>query len=379
MRQRDLLAAMVLTAACVAGGASAQSTQAEPRATTQPSLAALDGEVQQLYRDAQQRTVRVIVPIHLPTRLLEQEHPLAKWAPQLDPKLLQQLQSAKARGDTRVFVEARVASTQPTSSESSPAQTSQLGGDGSRVPLPQETAVVNAEFIGLVLDQRGDVLVPLYIDAAYLEAPLHVTVDDRRVTSAQVVAADRLTSLSVLRLAEPTGEPMRFATTKPSAGSLMLMLAPTRRSARLTVWSGTADENAILLTLSGEVAGIVRNGHALFPSMFLPVVKQLAAGMPVRRAALGVMIRELPPDDPQRAKVSPLGSRPAARVEEVFENTAAARAGILRGDVILSLGDEPVEDVATFAAAIANYRGRTPLRIIRDGREQTVTADLQSD
>ena len=84
-------------------------------------------------------------------------------------------------------------------------------GEASRIPLPPQTTTINAEFIGLVLDTRGDVLVPLYIDAAYLKGPLQVTLDEKSVTSANVVAADRLTSLTVIRLAQPAGQPVTFA------------------------------------------------------------------------------------------------------------------------------------------------------------------------
>ena len=372
---RQVFVAIAMLTAFVAGGAIARGQ------TTMPSLAALDREVQQLFRDAQERTVRVIVPIHLPARLIEQEHPLARWGQQLDPKVREQL-AAAARNDgngMRVFVDPRAATTpatQPAQPSTQPAP--QLSQEQNFVPLTPQTTLVNAEFIGLVLDARGDVLVPLFIDAAYQQGPLHVTVDDHRVTTATIVAADRQTSLTVVRLAQPAGQAVKFAQAKPAAGSLLLMMSPTRRVARLGVWSGIADDNAILVALDGSIAGIVRNGHALYPAMFGPVVDQLVRGEQVRRATLGVLIREIPADDPRRGQLEVLGSRPAARVDGVFANSAAARAGLRAGDLILSMGDQPVEDVATFAAAIANQRGPTAFRIIRDGKEMTVKVELQA-
>lgn len=371
MRQRIVLVMMVVTG-LAALAASGQTTMPAP------SLTALDREVQQLFRDAQERTVRVIVPIHLPARLIEQEHPLSRWGQQLDPKVREQLAAAaKNNGNgTRVFVDPRAATTQSSQTTTQPSP--QVGQEQNFVPLTPQTAVVNAEFIGLILDNRGNVLVPLFIDAAYQQGPLHVTVDDHRVTTAAIVAGDRQTSLTVVRLAQPAGEAVKFSQAKPAAGSLLLMMSPTRRVARLGVWSGIADDNAVLVALDGSVAGIVRNGHALYPAMFRPVVDQLSRGEQVRRATLGALIREIAADDPQRAQLEVLGSRPAARVDGVVENSAAARAGLLAGDLILSMGEQPVEDVATFAAAIANQRGPTAFRIIRDGREMTVTVDLQA-
>src|SRR5215211_5974210 len=78
--------------------------------STQPSLQALDREVQQLFSAAQQQTVRVTVPIHLPTALLQQEHPLSKWGQRIDPQIMQKLAVAAARGQSgQVFIEARSA------------------------------------------------------------------------------------------------------------------------------------------------------------------------------------------------------------------------------------------------------------------------------
>src|SRR5689334_21732938 len=81
--------------------ASAQSTQ--------PSLQSLDREIQQLFKTTQRQTVRVTVPIHLPTALLQQEHPLAKWGQRIDPHIMQKLAVAAARGGQsgQVFIEAR--------------------------------------------------------------------------------------------------------------------------------------------------------------------------------------------------------------------------------------------------------------------------------
>ena len=154
------------------------------------------------------------------------------------------------------------------------------------------------------------------------------------------------------------------------------MYSPTRRATRLGVWTGTADENAVLVDPRGNFSAIVRNGHALFPATYVPIVKQLIEGGPVKRAQLGALIHEVGSDDPIRPTLPALGSRPAARVEQVIANTAAEKAGLQVGDLILSLNDEPVEDVATFAAAIANCRGRTQLHILRAGEPQTISVEL---
>ena len=371
----------IAATAIFAGAALAQSTE--------PALATLERDVRALYQSAQQHIVRVNVPVHLSTKLLDQEHPLVKWGRQLDPAILQKLAEAARQkgGGVRVYLESPRPATPPTTAQggaqtvSSTSTTQAITppgiGEATRLPLPPDVATINVEFIGLVLDVHGDVLVPLFIDPAYQDGPLQVTVDDTTVTTAQLIAADRLTALSVVQLNQPAGQPVTFAADKPPAGSLVLMLAPTRRSVRLGVWAGTADENALLVDPRGNFSAIVRNGHALFPATFVPVVQQLITTGMVKRAQLGVFIREVGTDDPIRAKLSNLGSRPAAFVQEVIAGSAAERAGLAAGDLILRVNDDPVEDVVTFAAAIANCRGKTQVQILRDGELQVIAVDLQ--
>jgi S1-C subfamily serine protease len=349
-----------------------QQAQSPLTTSPRPALESFDRELQTLFADAQSRIVRVQVPVYIST-----DHPLFRWRAQLDPRLREQI----ARGEApRLYVEPTTApSTTPSAGPATaPGATQATQPDSQRVPLPPATVVLNVEYVGLVLNDRGDVLLPLHIDRASLNGrPLSVSLDDGSATSAQVVAADPKTSLTVVRLDAPLGEPVRFARQRPAMGSLVLMISPARRAARLAVWAGGQDDNAILFNRDGDVAGIVRNGHGLYTSTLTPIIEQLLAGQEIRRAVLGVKIREVPPDDDRRQQQTALGSRPAARVEDVLPDSAAARGGLLPGDLILMLAGEPVEDVVTFAAAIANRRGRTELLILRDGEERTVAVDLQ--
>src|SRR6185437_10885335 len=155
---------------------------------TRPALDAIERDVRTLYQSSQRQIVRVTVPIILPTRIVEQEHPLVKWRAQIDPKILQVLAAQQRGGAPMVFVEpprpattqsatpsAAQPSTRSSNQASTQAMTSAQMGDAGRIPLPPQTTTINAEFIGLVLDTGGDVLVPLYIDKDYLKGPLQVT------------------------------------------------------------------------------------------------------------------------------------------------------------------------------------------------------------
>jgi hypothetical protein len=333
----------------------AQTTQSSTSQPAHPLLAALNLECQQLYQRIEARTVRVIVPVPVP---------VDQFLAHVDPRLRAQLQA----NSPRLFVRAPA------------TQAVQVSPDSNLIPLPSGNATLHVEFIGLILNGEGDVLLPVFIDPAYAQSPLIVNVDDRQATTARVVGADRLTALTIVRLAEPpaAGEVAKFSKAKPSPGSILLMVSPTRRQARLGVWTGAAEgDNAIAITREGRVAAIVRNGNALYPSTFAPIVQQLLSGGAVRRASLGVQIMAVRAEDPQRVQLKELGARPAARIVDVLADSAAAKAGLQAGDLILSLAGEAIEDIPTFAAALANRSGPTELMILRDGEPRKIVVDLK--
>src|SRR5262249_13218763 len=96
----------------------------------------------------------------------------------------------------------------------------------------------------------------------------------------------------------------------------------------------------------------------------------------VQRAQLGVHIRTVPPDDPERAANSALGNRGAIRVLQVERGSAAEAGGLQANDLILTLAGQPVADIPSFAAAIAAGHGPTDLQILRDGELKTITVNL---
>ena len=97
------------------GAALAQSTR--------PALDAIERDVRTLYQSSQRQIVRVTVPIILPTRVVEQEHPLVKWPAQIDPKILQVLAAQQRGGAPTVFVEPpRPAATQASTQQASTQQ-----------------------------------------------------------------------------------------------------------------------------------------------------------------------------------------------------------------------------------------------------------------
>jgi serine protease Do len=104
--------------------------------------------------------------------------------------------------------------------------------------------------------------------------------------------------------------------------------------------------NTAILSSSGGNIGI---GFAVPINMARRVMEQLIAHGQVRRGRIGVSIQDLPPDGRRAAE--------GALVAEVLPGSAAERAGIRKGDVILAINGVPVRS----AAQVRNTVGLTPV------------------
>lgn len=68
-----------------------------------------------------------------------------------------------------------------------------------------------------------------------------------------------------------------------------------------------------------------------------------------------------------------------AEITDVSENTAAEKAGLKAGDVIVKLDGENIEDPATLTSAVKKHKPNDKVDIVywRDGKEKKTTATLQ--
>ncbi|WP_218080152.1 S1C family serine protease [Anthocerotibacter panamensis] len=93
------------------------------------------------------------------------------------------------------------------------------------------------------------------------------------------------------------------------------------------------------------------------------------------RGRLGVAVMPLTDQLAQYFGVKP---DQGVLVTEVRENSAAARAGIKAGDILLTLNDVAIENPRTLVDALKEKEGgQVSLRIVRNRREQTLTATLE--
>jgi hypothetical protein len=391
---------ILLALACLSSGAAEVRAQGEP--TTRgagPLLEQLNRETEALYRDVRRGALRVQLP---PPRWLdgvaEQESPLDKYKG-LDPKVREQLERLAARravadgGDpaARAYGDRPLPRAPYASDADGPIRsngalivvpppflevraTAPSGGDVPAAPGPE--FVPNN--IAVVLDAHGHLLVPAYLERVTAnERPIRVSGPDGKVLEAVFVGSDFQTNVTVLKLPAPAGEPVRVgAEDRPADGGLVLVVTPLDGSARLGVWTGGGKENGVVFSIDGRCAGVARFGQFLSGRTCRLIAGQIIRHGSVRRATLGVVITELPGDDPFRRKAAGF-AQPAMRIDQVIPGSSAERAGVRAGDLLLALAGEPATDIPAVAAAIAARDGPTEIQLFRDGRVVAVTVDLR--
>jgi serine protease Do len=130
--------------------------------------------------------------------------------------------------------------------------------------------------------------------------------------------------------------------------------------------------NSAIFSPSGGNVGI---GFSIPADMAKGVVQQIVQTGTVSRGWLGVSIAPVTPDIAASLK---LAEAKGAMVNLVTDGSPAAKAGVREGDVILSYGEQPINSVRDLTRAVADTRAgdNRDLKIIRDGRQQTVKVNI---
>jgi Do/DeqQ family serine protease len=130
--------------------------------------------------------------------------------------------------------------------------------------------------------------------------------------------------------------------------------------------------NSQIVSVSGGSIGI---GFAIPSNMARTVMEQLAKSGQVRRGQLGVGIQPL---TPELASSLGIGEREGVLINSVSLGSPAERAGLRRGDVIVAVNGDKLNDPNALRNRIAGTAPGTEvtLTIVRDGKEQQVRARL---
>ena len=135
-----------------------------------------------------------------------------------------------------------------------------------------------------------------------------------------------------------------------------------------------------LFNLKGEVVGINTAilpygqgiGFAIPVNTAKPLIPQLVAKGEVTRGYLGVSIQPL---TSELAKALKLEENKGALVSDVTPTSPAAKAGIQRGDLIVSFNKKTVEDARTLSAMVADtpVGQEVPITVLRNGAKHQLS------
>jgi serine protease Do len=130
--------------------------------------------------------------------------------------------------------------------------------------------------------------------------------------------------------------------------------------------------NTAILSRTGGNQGV---GFAVPINLLRNVMDQLITTGKVTRGYLGVVIQPVTPDLAQEFK---LPNQSGALVSEVTPASPGAKAGLKEGDVITEFNSKKVVDnrQLRFMTAQTPPGTKVPIKIVRDGKEQSLTVEL---
>jgi len=264
---------------------------------------------------------------------------------------------------------------------------------------------------GVIVSQDGYILTNHHVVED--SADIRVELIDNRVLKARLVGSDEPSDLAVLKV-ETTGLPVLSLgdSDRVQVGDVVLAVGNPLGIGQ-TVTSGIisakgrqtglsdgsfedflqtdasinrGNSGGALVNTSGELIGInsqilspsgvsIGIGFAIPSNMARDVMQQLIRTGKVRRGMIGVRIQGV---DAEIAEALGLKSVRGALVSDVTADSPASRAGLRRGDVILSLNGSAVADSNAFRNMVARTQPGTQvtLTVLRGGREQQLQATL---
>jgi serine protease Do len=282
-----------------------------------------------------------------------------------------------------------------------------FGDEGQRA-RPREGA---AQGSGFIISADGYVVTNNHVVKNATEVTLGL--DNGRSVKAKVIGADEKTDLALLKIEEVGPYPFtEWAGGAPRIGDWVLAVGnPFGLGGTVTagivsargrdIGAGPYDDfiqidapvnrgnsGGPTFDVNGRVVGVntaiyspsggsVGIGFAIPATVARDVIEQLRETGTVSRGYIGVQIQAI---TPEIAESMGLRSNKGALIAETQANTPAAKAGLRSGDVIVSVDGRRVETPRELSRRIAALgpKRQTQVGFIRDGREQTVSVQLEA-
>jgi serine protease Do len=132
--------------------------------------------------------------------------------------------------------------------------------------------------------------------------------------------------------------------------------------------------NAAIKSRSGGFQGV---GLAITSNLAKNVAEQLQKNGYVRRGYLGINIKDV--DTPEMARKLGLAEPAGALISNVYEDAPAAKAGCVRGDVIVNLGGKAIKDGRELQSIVAGLPLNKPVEVtvVRDGKKKMLQITIE--
>ncbi len=136
--------------------------------------------------------------------------------------------------------------------------------------------------------------------------------------------------------------------------------------------------NTAILSKSGGNVGI---GFAIPINMAHVIMTQLIKHGEVRRGRLGAQAQDLTPDLAKAFGIRNTNRYIGAVITQVDKNSAADKAGLKAGDIVVKFNGKPVRNASSLRNRVGLLRvgERVELVILREGKQRTLTAKIEGE
>ncbi|MBW9204319.1 trypsin-like peptidase domain-containing protein [Mumia sp. zg.B53] len=273
---------------------------------------------------------------------------------------------------------------------------------------------------GIIISSDGEILTNNHvIEAAADSGEITVSFSDGSIARAQIVGRDPVTDLAVVKAEGKSGlKPARLGNSADLRVGQDVIAIGSPYGLESTVTSGiisalnrpvqagqTAETSHVfpaiqtdaainpgnsggpLVDANGAVIGVnsairtsgsgesgsIGLGFAIPIDVAKNVAAQLVEGKTVEHARIGVTVSDAVESD----GMTTIG----AEVKSVSDNSAAAKAGLKAGDVIVRLGDQPIASSDALVATIRGYQPGEKVQVTytRGGQQEKTEITLDSD
>ena len=273
-------------------------------------------------------------------------------------------------------------------------------------PFPRREYKQNSLGSGVIIDKRRYVLTNYHV--VLKASKITVTLADNREFEGEIVGSDPKSDLAIVKLLTEEdvpvadmgvsndlmiGEPV-IAIGNPFGLSHTIttgVISALDRSIRLSDEQtlrgfiqtdapiNPGNSGGPLINILGDVIGINTAiyseaqgiGFAIPIDKAKRIISELIEYGKVRAAWVGVAVQDITPAVAQYFKYD---SADGVLISQVFKESAAERAGLKQGDIIVNINDQPVRDQFGYQAALDEFTANDTLTmtVFRDGKPLTL-------